>query len=491
MITAQSTHGTVGGTSANGVHMFKGIPYAAPPFGERRMRPPEPPASWTGTRDCTRFGPTVPKNPYPPPFDRLLAEPSIPGEDCLNLNIWTPEVGPAGLPVLVWIHGGAFANGSGAVPQYDGSAFARDGVVCVTINYRLGADGFLSLGDGVANLGLLDQIAALEWVRDNIASFGGDPARVTIAGESAGAMSVITLLSMPLAAGLFRRAIAESGAGQHVLTRGTATRVGGYLAERLGVPATRAAIAAVPLPQLLDAQLALNLDLQANRDPARWAEIVANLMVFEPVVDGDTVPAVPLHGLAAGAATDVDLLIGTNTDEQRLFLVPTGAMNHVDEAVLGQAVAAYGLGPDALPVYRANQPDATAGELLAAVSGDWFFRIPALRVAEARTGSATWMYEFAWPTPVFGGALGACHALEIGFAFDTLAAEGTSALAGPHPPQHLADTMHQAWVSFVATGDPGWDRYTAADRATMVFNTDSAVARDPHGDERRLWDGLR
>jgi len=491
VIVAQSKQGTVGGTPANGVHMFKGIPYAAPPFDQRRMRPPEPPASWTGTRDCTRFGPTVPKNPYQPPFDQLLPEPSVPGEDCLNLNIWTPEIGPAGLPVLVWIHGGAFTNGSGAVPVYDGSAFARDGVVCVTINYRLGADGFLFLGDGIANVGLLDQVAALAWVRDNIASFGGDPARVTIAGESAGAMSVITLLSMPLAAGLFRRAIAQSGAGQHVLAEGTAARVGGYLAELLSVPAERTAIAAAPLPALLDAQLALSLDLQTNRDPARWAEVAANLMVFEPVVDGVTVPAVPLHGLAAGAATDVDLLIGTNTDEQRLFMVPTGAMDYVDDAVLGQAVAAYGLGPDALPVYRANRPDATAGELLATVSGDWFFRVPALRVAESRPVSATWMYEFAWPAPGFDGALGACHALEIGFTFDTLAAAGTSSLTGPNPPQHLADTMHQAWVSFVATGDPGWDRYTTSGRATMVFNSDSAVARDPHGDERRLWEGLR
>lgn len=177
LTTTQTGQGTVSGVYAGGVHAFNGIPFAAPPFGSRRMRPPEPPPAWDGVHDCTRYGPTPPKNPYAPPFDKLLAEPAIPGEDCLNLNVWSPELGNAGLPVLVWIHGGSFTNGSGAVPQYDGTAFARDGVVCVTINYRLGAEGFGLLAGGVANTGLLDQVAALQWVHENIADFGGDPAR--------------------------------------------------------------------------------------------------------------------------------------------------------------------------------------------------------------------------------------------------------------------------------------------------------------------------
>jgi para-nitrobenzyl esterase len=491
MSTAQTRQGTVEGTRANGVHVFKGIPYAAAPFGPRRMRAPEPPPSWNGVRDCTEFGPTVPKSPYPPPFDTLLPEPAIPGQDCLNLNIWTPDPGQAGLPVLVWIHGGAFANGSGAVPQYDGTAFARDGVVCVTINYRLGADGFLFLDDGVANTGLLDQVAALQWVQDNIANFGGDPARVTLGGESAGAMSVITLLSMPRAAGLFRRAIAQSGAGQHALTRGTAARVGGYLAAQLGVPAIREAIAAVSLQQLLDAQGALVLDLQAAPDPVRWGEITANLMVFEPVVDGDVLPALPLEGLRGGAGHDVDVLIGTNTDEQRFFMVPTGAMDYIDDTILQVAAAAYGRDETALAAYRENRPDASPGDILAAVSGDWFFRIPALRVAEARAESPTWMYEFAWTTPRLRGRLGACHYADVAFVFDTLQSEGADWLLGSEPPQSLADTMHRTWVSFARAGDPGWDRYTTKDRATMLYNTDTTLVQDPHGDERRLWDGLR
>jgi para-nitrobenzyl esterase len=492
MATAETRQGTVAGVQAGGVHVFKGVPYAAPPFGSRRMRPPEPAPAWEGVRDCSQFGPTVPKNPYPAPFDSILPEPAIPGEDCLNLNIWTPELGDARLPVLVWVHGGAFLNGSGAVPQYDGTAFARDGVVCVTINYRLGADGFLFLDDGIANTGMLDQIAALRWVQDNIASFGGDPARVTIAGESAGAMSVTTLLSMPRAAGLFRRVIAQSGAGQHVLTAATAARVGGYLAEKLGVQVTREAIAAVPLPQLLDAQAALSRESQTPPpDPVRWGEIATNLMVFEPVVDGDVLPAVPLDGIRAGAGRDVDVLIGTNSDEERLFMVPTGVLGFIDDTVLQMAAAADGLGENALPTYRAGRPEASAGDLFATLVGDWFFRIPAIRVAEARPESPTWVYEFAWPTPVLGGTLGACHAVEIPFVFDTLHADGGDLLLGPEPPQNLADTVHRAWVAFISDGDPGWDRYTTADRATMVFNTESAVVKDPRGDERQLWEGLR
>ncbi len=492
MATAQTRQGTVAGVQAGGVHVFKGIPYAAPPFGPRRMRAPEPPPTWKGVRDCSQFGPTVPKNPYPAAYDALLPEPAIPGEDCLNLNIWTPDLGDARLPVLVWVHGGAFLNGSGAVPEYEGTAFARDGVVCVTINYRLGADGFLFLEDGVANTGTLDQVAALQWVQDNIASFGGDPARVTVAGESAGGMSVTTLLSMPRTTGLFRRVIAESGAGQHVLTPATATRVGGYLAEKLEVPATREAIAEVPIQQLLDAQSALSQEAQTPPpDPARWGEITSNLMVFEPVVDGDVLPAVPLDGIRAGAGRDVDVLIGTNSDEEQLFLVPTGIVNFIDDNLLQMAAAADGLGANALPTYRANRPGASAADVFAAVMGDWFFRIPAIRIAEARPDSPTWVYEFAWPTPVLGGALGACHALEIPFVFDTLRTEGMQARVGAEPPQGLADAMHRAWVSFISDGDPGWDRYTTVDRATMVFNIESATVKDPHGDERQLWDGIR
>jgi len=262
--------GEVRGSVTDGVRIFKGIPYAAPPFGANRLRPPRPVAPWSGVRDALVFGPTPPKPPIPPHISAILPERAIPGEDCLNLNIWSPALGSAGRPVMVWIPGGMFEYGTAATAWYDGSRFARDGVVCVTINYRVGAEGFLALGKGNANRGLLDQIAALEWVRENIAAFGGDPGNVTIFGESAGGMSVGTLLSIPRTEGLLHRAIAQSGAAHHVMSVATARRVGQRLAEQLGVAATREAIAAIPLDRLLVAQTELKSDLIARPDPRLW-----------------------------------------------------------------------------------------------------------------------------------------------------------------------------------------------------------------------------
>ena len=213
----KTRQGEVRGSEAYGVNTFKGIPYAAPPFGANRLRPPQPVAPWSGVRDALSYGPKTPQPSYPPEVSVLLPELAIPGEDCLTLNIWSPDLGSAGQPVMVWIPGSAFQYGTAAMPWYDGSRFARDGIVCVTINYRVGVDGFLYLGDGIANLGLLDQVAALKWVQENIAAFGGDPQNVTLFGESAGAMSIGTLLSMPRAKGLFHRAIAQSGAAHQVI----------------------------------------------------------------------------------------------------------------------------------------------------------------------------------------------------------------------------------------------------------------------------------
>ena len=491
-LVVRTRQGQVRGRVLDGVAAFKGMPYAAPPFGLNRFRQPQPPATWDGVRDAFDFGPTVPKPPYFPPFDALLTEPAIAGEDCLNLNVWTPGPGDR-LPVMVWVHGGAFANGSGAVPVYDGSRFARDGVVCVTINYRLGADGFLFLGDGIANLGLLDQVAALRWVQENIATFGGDPALVTVAGESAGAMSVSTLLAMPHAQGLFRRVIAESGAGHHALTPATARMVGGYLADKLGVPATREAIAGVPVEHLTAAQIALSVDAFGSHDPARWGEVAANLMPFEPVLDGEVVPALPIERIAAGAGAGIDLLLGTNTDEQHLFVVPNGAIGAMDEGMLAATAAGYRLPEGAVDVYRSSRPNATAGDLLAAMATDWFFRIPAVRLAEAHSAgdAASYVYEFAWRSPQFGGRLGACHALEIPFVFDNLDREGNEPLLGTDPPQALADEMHGAWVQFISDGDPGWPRYERSRRAVMRYDVHSEVVDDPAGTERRLWEGIR
>lgn len=487
--------GKVRGRVADGICSFKGIPYAAPPFGVNRFRSPQPAEPWGGVRDALNYGPKSPQLPYPPPIDVLIPEFAIPGEDCLSLNIWSPDPASAGLPVMVWIPGGMFEyHGTGASPWYDGSRFARDGIVCVTINYRVGAEGFLYLGDGDANLGLLDQISALRWVQENIAAFGGDPGNVTIFGESAGAMSVGTLLSMPAAEGLFRRAIAQSGAAHHVISAATARRVGEALAEKLGVEATREAIAAVAIDRLLQAQEELRADLAAHPNPERWGgEVVATMMPWQPVIDGKLISAPPIDRIAAGAGADIDLLIGTNTDEHRLFLVPGGALDQITDAALAGVVAAYGLPVEAtLAAYRAAHPNASAGDLFAIIQTDWYWRIPAIRLADAHAKGAasTYMYEFAWGSPQFDGRLGACHALEIAFVFDTLG-NGAEPLLGSEAPQQLADAMHAAWVAFASDGDCGWPKYDLSRRATMRFNTESEVVEDPRSAERALWQGMR
>lgn len=486
--------GLVRGARLPSLTAFKGIPYAAPPVGANRFRPPQPAVAWDGVRDALHYGPTVPKPPYAPPFDKLLSEPALPGEECLNLNIWTPDPGGAGLPVMVWIHGGAFRNGTGMIPTYDGAHFARDGVVCVTINYRLGSEGFLYLGPGTANLGLLDQLAALAWVQENIAAFGGDPGKVTIFGESAGGMSVTTLLAMPRAQGLFRRLIAQSGAGHHALTRETARLMGQYIAEKLGIEATPTAFASLPADRLIQAQVELAADVATRPDPRRWREVSLNLMPHEPVIDGETLPGLPIDLLDEGAGAGVEVMVGTNTDEYHFFLVPPRIMETLGESSLAGLSRAYDVPLDALlATYRELYPGASPGELFAAIVTDWFFRIPAMRLAEARVrhGDPAYMYEFAWRSPQLDGRLGACHALELAFVFDNLHQEENRALVGPAGPQELASAMHAAWVAFATSGDPGWPRYDLARRATMRFDVASSVVDDPHARERELWAGRR
>lgn len=494
-VLTQTRQGKVRGDIEDGVATFKGIPYAAPPFGPNRFLAPQPAPSWDGVRDCVEVGPVCPQSPYVRPFYELLGDQGVTGEDCLNLNVWTPDPDGRGLPVMVWIHGGAFARGSGSTPTYDGRHFARDGVVCVTLNYRLGADGFLQLGEGMANRGLLDQVKALEWVQVNIRAFGGDPARVTIFGESAGAFSVATLLSMPRAKGLFRRAICQSGAGHHTISPATAQMVGRELAKKLGAEPTMTAMAAVPLPRLQEAQTELAMELAVTPDPTRFGEVAANGMLFEPVVDGVVVPARPIDAIAAGASADVDLMVGTTTEEYRFFLVPTGAIDRVTEERLSTTAAIMRLDVEkALGVYRRAAPGATAGDLLSALVTDWFFRVPAIRLAEAHLGNggAPFVYEFAWRSPRFEGRLGACHALEIPFVFDNLGRRQDANLTGDAPPQELADAMHRAWVAFAAYGKPGWPSYHPDRREVMRFDEHGgAVTLDPAAMERKVWEGVR
>jgi para-nitrobenzyl esterase len=486
--TVTTRSGQVRGQVRDGVASFLGIPYAASPTGPLRFLAPAPPEPWDGVREASALGATPPKPDYPPPLDRLLPETNIPGDDWLNLNVWTPDPGGSGLPVMVWIYGGGFSNGNAALPVYDGHAFARDGVVLVSFNYRLGVDGFALLPGAPANRGLLDQIAALEWVRDNIAAFGGDPGNVTVFGESAGAMSVTTLLSLPRAQGLFARAITQSGSVQAAADPADAALVTKELGLALGREPTAANLAVVGLPELIKAHIEVRDALGAQPDPARFGTtIVASWLPFIPVVDGDLIPVRPLDAIAAGAGSGVCLLTGTNADEFRLFLVPNGLAGLLDEPGLAGLAAMFGIGRPAVDLYRANRPGASAGDVLCALLTDRYFRLPGLAVAQARRGAAapTYVYEFAWPSPV--GGLGACHSLEVPFVFDNLSAEGAEPAVGATPPAALAERMHAAWIAFARDGDPGWQALDDS-YPVMVFNAPGGgLQADPRGDERAIW----
>ncbi|MCX4539729.1 carboxylesterase family protein [Streptomyces sp. NBC_01565] len=438
-------YGVVEGRRAvGGIAVFRGIPYAAPPVGALRFAAPAPPRPWEGVRDAGAFGPTAPKVPYPDTFAALLPDPEIPGDDCLNLNVWTPDPAPgARLPVMVWIHGGALTRGSAAVPVYDGAAFARDGVVLVSFNYRLGVLGYGLFPDAPANRGLLDQIAALTWVRDNIEAFGGDPARVTVFGESAGAISIGALLGAPRAAGLFARAVLQSGAPE-VLPRDRVRTMVRRMASLLKVPATAEAFTAAALPDLLAAQGAV----------LRRSSPLVGGPAFGLVTDPDTLPGDPLEAAAAG---DVPLLLGWTTEEYRLWLAPTGVMRVLDRlGPLALALARARSGKDraAVRALRAALPGASPAELAGQLLTDRLLRDPLRRLGGARRAAPTHLYEFGWCSGVPG--LGSCHALELGFVFDTLDVPEAAWLAGRDTPQELADEMHAAWVRFAVTGDPGW-----------------------------------
>ena len=502
--------GNVRGVTEGGIHTFRGVPYAAPPFGPNRLRPPQPAAPWSGTRDATTDGPIpMQLTAADGPAAGFIPAGPAPGEDCLNLNVWTPALGSAHLPVIVWISGGSFQFG--AAGWYDGSRLARDGVVLVSINYRPGSEGFLHLRDAVPDRGLLDQAAALRWVHDNIAAFGGDPDRVTVCGESAGAMSIGALLAMPEARGLFHRAILQSGAAHHVLPDPTALRVGEAVAGALGVAPSLAALSDVAPERLLAAHEQVKAEMIANPDPRRWsAEVVASCMLMQPVVDGDVLPAAPIDRIRAGSASDIDVLIGTNEEDWRLFLAASGMLTQVTDAVLTAPVIergflcaeAYGVSAErGVAAYREHLPGATPGDLLAAIQTDWWCRIPAIRLADAhaaRVGSSghgrTFMYEFAWASPVADGMFGACHALEIPFVFDTLdqrSSQMIGNLLGDAPPQALATAMHRAWIDFAERGDPGWSAYEPEHRSTMRFGLEPAVVHDPRPWERGQWAGRR
>ncbi|MFE9771867.1 carboxylesterase/lipase family protein [Streptomyces sp. NPDC005931] len=470
-------YGAVRGRWERGVAVFRGIPYAAAPFGPGRFRPPVPPERWDGVRDALVFGPTAPKPPYSDAFAQYLSDPVVPGDDCLNLNVWSPDPAPgARLPVLVWLHGGALTRGSSAVPVYDGGTFARDGVVCVSVNYRLGVEGYGLFPDAPANPGLRDQFAALRWVHDAITAFGGDPGRITVGGQSAGAIGTGALVAAPQARGLVRRAVLQSGPPE-TTDRDRVRRVVRRMASRLKVPATAEAFAAVDRAQLLRVQA----------EVGRLGSPLLGGPAFGIVVDGDLVPRDPLDALVDGAAPGVDLLTGWTRDEYRLWLVPGGLVDRVDRlgavAVAG-AMARCRCGSEVPRGYRALNPEAGTVEIVGQMITDHLLRIPLHRLADGRE-DASYVYEFAWPSQRPG--LGSCHALELGFVFDSGDTPESRKLAGDGAPPDLADAMHGAWVRFVSDGAPGWERW-GADRPVRIFGEGAPrVVHGPRDRELALW----
>ncbi|HWS47550.1 MAG TPA: carboxylesterase/lipase family protein [Acidimicrobiia bacterium] len=492
MTIVETRSGKVLGLELEGVHVFRGIPYAAPPVGERRWQPPIAEQPWAGVRDATEFGPQSAQSEFA--LTKMLGAAQPPcSEDSLYLNVWTPGCDDARRPVMVWIHGGAFLWGAGDTPWYDGTRFASNDVVLVTINYRLGPFGFLYLGDllgerfaGSGNLGLLDQIAALEWVRDCVDAFGGDPNRVTIFGESAGGASVATLLGAPAARGLFRGAIPQSGAASWTTTRDQATAVAQGVLDRVGVAAGDVSGAlAVPTDALIGAL-------------PSFREDTVNTLPFQPVVDGVVLPQPPLATIAAGNAAGVHVLAGTNRHEMTLFMLADPAFGRLTDDLVRERVRRVaghdGDQSDAVVRgYRERRPEASPQDLWLDLATDSVFRIPALRLLEAQHPHApVWSYLFTWETPVFGGLLRSTHALEIPFVFDNLTRGRAEILTGTGGERAgLARAMHRAWTAFARSGDPNhdglpaWPRYDLNRRPTMRFDAAPEVLDDPAGDDRR------
>lgn len=448
---ARTTSGRVSGLERDGVHRFLGVPYAAPPV---RFAAPGPAPRWDGVRDATSPGPNAPQPHRGIPnldLSPILGHGWRPGEDHLTVDVWTP--GGAGLPVMVFLHGGAFLAGEPGAPVYDGTAFAHHGVVLVSVTYRLGAEGFLPLPGGATNIGLRDQLAALAWVRENAAAFGGDPGTVTVFGESAGAMSIGALLGSPLAAGLFDRAIVQSGGAEVVHSLGLLQDFASRFTAELGVEDDAAAVRERPIADAITALDAVSVP--ARRGDLREPDGVDpgfGVGVLAPVIGDDVLPVAPLEAIAAGSGADVDLLAGANDEEMNLYLVPSGALDAMGEDQARAALAAVHPDADRLLARASGSP----GERYASVVTELLFRGPARRLVEAHRGRGR-RYEFGWRSPAFAGRLGACHGLELPFVFGSLdAASGPGTLAGEDPPRELSAEMQAAWTAFARTGDPGW-----------------------------------
>lgn len=486
----ETTSGKVQGLEQGAITVWKGIPFAHPPIAHRRFLPPQPLQPWSAELDATQFGPASLQSARLGNASAVDGRPT--SEDCLSLNIWSPGADQEKRPIMVYIHGGGFVIGSGSEPLFDGTSFAmQHDLVVVTCNYRLGLLGWLYLGDlaghayAQGNAALLDQIAALQWVHDNIAAFGGDPDQVTIMGESAGAMSIGNLLAMPAARGLFQGAILESGASSSILlTREQATSITQAVLKKLDLHASQVlSLTEVPAETLLTVQE------EVDRE---WRGIEA----FAPVIDGVTLPKHPLELIAEGASLPVPLLIGSNRDEWRLFTVLLGGNMEDVKADLSQIFGA--VTGHVHEIYTKRRAEKAPDLAWIDMQGDRVFRIPAIRQAEAqvRQGAPVWMYRFDWASPALGEQLGACHGIEMPFVWNSLHNPLTQFLLGDTIAeiQPLINRIHAIWATFIRTGNPNtvafadWPRYDLTHRTTMLLNDVSQVVDDPQAEILPLWD---
>ncbi|NWF25736.1 carboxylesterase family protein [Streptomyces sp. PKU-EA00015] len=480
--------GRLRGSREAGVAVFRGIPFAEPPVGELRFAAPRPARGWSGVREALSYGPPPPQGGH---FGMDALSQDAASDDWLTVNVWSPEPGPgAGLPVMVWIQGGAYVIGMSGLPEYDGGRLARDGgVVVVTFNYRVGIEGFAQIEGAPPNRGLLDQVAALEWVRDNIRAFGGDPDRVTVFGQSAGGGSVAALLAMGRAAGLFRRAVAQSVPGTF-FSPDLAADITAACAAELGLRPTVADLSGVA-PRRLSAAgdtVGAKMDQWAQR----WGRPAHRTIPFSPVVDGEVLTATPWQALTDGAGRDIELLVGHTRDEQRLFTAINGLLGEVSEEQAANALHVFAPGPDGARRYRDAFPAASPDELYELVHSDWLFRMPSLHLAEAQTaaGGRAHVYELAWPAPGMGGALGACHGLDVPLVFGNLNRGQPAMLVGETPSpeaEALSVRMRAAWASFAAHGDPGWPAYDIGQRLVQLFDIPSTVTAYPEERSRLIW----
>lgn len=496
---AATFYGSIEGYKDGDVCVFKGVPYAEPPVDHRRWEHPEPPIPWEGVRETKVWGPRSLQSPNT--FDQLTsgaAPTETESEDCLYLNIWTPKIDDKRRPVMVWIHGGIFVMGAGSQESYDGKRLVQEGdVVVVTINYRLGALGFLQLNEltegaipSSGNEAMMDQIEALAWVRDNISGFGGDPANVTVFGESAGAMSIGTLLAMPCAQGLFHKAILQSGAAHGGISKEDSSQVAKDFVDHLDVPVDQ--IRSCSANQIIKAQEVLR-----EKGPGNPAA------PFRPVLDGELIPDVPIFEIRKGSAKGIPLLVGTTLDEMQLFLMANNQLNDMSEEKLQESVEnlAGEKTQELIDTYRtfleSRNKTASPKEIYIAIMTDRTFRAPAIALLEAQIPfeDRVYSYLFELESPLAGGAMGACHLMEIGFVFGNWEKAPDFFGAGEKL-QELASRVIAIWTSFARTGVPTAEgvgevpAYDIDKRQTLVLNEKIEIKSAPWEETRALMAGL-